>query len=103
MTNPLAELAADLEHAASFGAAVAGAGAVRAGAADAEVGMRTFAKASGIAVAGLGGLRARVGAVQRRGVYQESTPATATSVDADQIADAMASVAAAIGAAVVQR
>jgi hypothetical protein len=97
MSDSLAELAADLAHAAHAGAAEAGAGAVHAGTYQAEVGMRTFAKGAGVAVAGAGGLRALVGVTQRRGVYQEAAPATAVNVNTGAVAETMAETAAAIG------
>lgn len=95
--NALDQLARDLQHAATVGAAEAGQGAVQAGAMQAEANLRLPGSA-GVTVSGLGGMSARVGLNQRRGVYQEATPAGRLDVDTSQVADTMGDVAAALGA-----
>ena len=96
----LAELAADLHHAASIGAQQAGAAAVHAAAHEAEIGVRVPGAPS-LTVA-MSGLSARIAATQKRGVYQESAPATAVHVGTAQLADTMAATAASVGAEAVK-
>lgn len=102
MISDLDALAADLFDAAKHGAAEAGEGAVKAGALQAEIGLRTPNKAAGITVSGVGGLHARVGATQRRGVYQEHSPAVAGNVSTNDVAGTMANVAAELGVRAVK-